>query len=529
MKYLLTGAQMKAMDGRSIRDYKIPSVVLMERAAMAVAREAEDLLEGIHGKAEGGKARKRGPVWAVCGPGNNGADGIAAARMLYLKGYEVSILLPKRSGHTTEEFTLQLAIAERLEIPVYTIEEFSPGECVLIIDALLGIGLSRELEGAYRDAVELMMAGRWEEGPASVVSVDIPSGVSSDTGAVMGCAVRADVTVTFGEEKLGQTLFPGRDFTGRLVVEDLGFVPETEAVRSTYFLAHERIDLGMIPRRPAYSNKGSFGRVLIAAGAPGMAGAAFFSAKAAYRAGAGLVKILTPEANRPVLGSLLPEAVLATYDSDNVQAFIAAGRVPEEFEMFLKAQAEWADVIVLGPGLGTEEYARVLMEIILENAYVPIILDADGLNLAAKHPELTRYFTENLILTPHLGEMARLTGRTVAEIRADLLGTAAGYARQFGVTCVLKDAATVIVRKDGKLFVNQSGSPAMAKGGSGDVLTGVIAALIALGMDECDASSLGVYVHGLAGELAAEKYGEHSVLAGELADCVGEIIAKNKK
>ena len=195
-----------------------------------------------------------------------------------------------------------------------------------------------------------------------------------------------------------------------------------------------------------------------------------------------------------------------------------------EFKEYISKQTDWADVIVLGPGLGMEDASRVLVEAVLEHAYVPIVLDADAINLAARYPYLKEFFTENIILTPHLMECSRLTGKSVDIIRESLISTARELAEQYGVTCVLKDAATVIARKDGKLFVNTSGSAAMAKGGSGDVLCGVIAGLLGLGVDECEAASLGVYVHGLAGEKAAQKYGVHSVLAGELADCVGEVI-----
>ncbi len=513
MKYLVNGKEMKEIDRRTIEEYGIPSLVLMERAAMAVAREAEHLLK------EQGACGNRGAVWAVCGLGNNGADGVAAARMLHLKGYETLILLPKADGRKTEELELQLEIAKKLGIPVYTAEDFLPGNCRLIIDALFGIGLSREVEGPYRSLIELMK----ERQEIPLVAADIPSGINSDTGAVMGCAVQADVTVTFGQEKLGQTLYPGRSFCGRLVVEDLGFVPETEEMKRSHVRAHDPADLLRIPDRKARSNKGTYGRVLIVAGAKNMAGAAWLSAKAAYRAGAGLVKVLTPEENRTVIGNLIPEAILSTYCTEDAESDL------EGFRQFLKEQAEWADVIVLGPGMGTENYARVVAEPILGTAYVPMILDADGLNLAARFPYLTGYFTENLILTPHLGEMARLTEKNISEIQSDLVTTAADYGERYGVTCVLKDAVTVTARKDGQIFLNQSGSPAMAKGGSGDVLTGVIAAFVAIGMEECDAASLGVYVHGLAGELAGERYGEHSVLAGELADCVGEVLSCREK
>ena len=509
MRYLVSGKEMKAIDLRSIEEYGIPSLVLMERAALEVTRAAEEILKA------GGS--KKPVVLSVCGFGNNGADGAAAARMLHLHGINVSILLPAAEGNMSSEMQVQLEIAKKLGIPVYTSEEFIPGTCDLIIDALFGIGLTRPVEGAYADLILFMNEQKKQMG-TEILSVDIPSGISSDTGAVMGAAVTADMTVTFGERKLGQALFPGREACGTLRVADIGFVPMEEETVSTYVLSHTKEDLCRIPKRRAYSHKGSYGKILVIAGGNCMAGAAYFAAKAAYRTGAGLVKVMTVEENRLILQEKLPEAILTTYPSD------WAVQEEEAFKEYVKAQAEWADAIVLGPGIGTEEGCRILVETVLGNAYVPIILDADAINLAARYPYLKNYFTENIILTPHLLECARLTGISIDEIKDNLIPAAKHVAEQFGVTCVLKDAATVIARKDGKVFVNTSGTPALAKGGSGDVLCGVIAGFIGLGMDECEAVSLGVYVHGLAGEAAARKIGIHSVLAGELADCIGEVI-----
>ena len=509
MRYLVTGKEMKEIDKRSIGEFGIPSMVLMERAALEVAKKSEEILK----KKEAGTGKK-GTVWAVCGLGNNGADGVAAARMLFLHGFCVSIILPGIEGQKSGEMEAQLAIAGKLNIPVFTAEDFIPGSCDLIIDAVFGIGLSRDVEGPYKELIDLMRTQK----DAAVVSVDIPSGINSDTGAVMGCAVQADVTVTFGEKKLGQALFPGREACGELIVADIGFVPEEEEKTGAHALCHTREDLKKIPKRKPDSHKGTYGKILVIAGSPGMAGAAYFSALAAYRTGAGLVKAVTPEETRSVLQGLLPEAVLSTYETEQ------AVREPEQFREYLKKQTDWADVIVLGPGIGVSECGRIMEEAVLKNAYVPVILDADAINLAARYPYLKGYFTENIILTPHLSEFSRLSGQSVEEIKENLVSAAKGLLDQYGATCVLKDAATVTARKDGKVFVNASGSPAMAKGGSGDVLTGIIAGLLALGMDECEAASLGVYVHGLAGERAAEKFGAHSVLASQIADCVGEVV-----
>ena len=516
MKAVLNGKEMKEFDARSIKGYGIPSLVLMERAAMAVAEKAEEILE----------KEEAGTVWSVCGFGNNGADGVAAARMLFLKGYDVKIVFPQRDGKGSEELEAQLNVVKRLGIPVMTAEDLpdlvekkipaqpfrKAGErkrnCRgVILDAIFGIGLSRNVEGAYRKLI------RWINGQEDmkVIAVDVPSGISSDNGSVMGDAVRADVTVTFGEKKLGQVLFPGRELCGHLFVKDVGFVPESSAEREKHVQMLDREDLLRIPARMADSNKGTYGKVLVMAGAKNMAGASLLSARAAYRMGAGLVKVFTPEENRLIVQEKLPEAILATYDTK------------ENFARKIARETEWADVIVLGPGIGMEDYARCMVENVLKDAYVPIILDADALNLAAEYRELTGYFTENIIVTPHMKEMSRLTGIQIEEMKENPVRTAREFADQYGVVCVLKDAATVIAGRDGKTFVNGSGTPAMAKGGSGDVLTGVIAGLVALGLEESDAAALGVYVHGLAGEAAEKCFGVHGVLAGEIADCLPEV------
>lgn len=509
MRYLVNGREMKEIDRRTIEDYGIPSLVLMERAAFSVAQEAEKIL-----RERSNDGSLKGNVWAVCGMGNNGADGVAVARMLHLHGVHVTVVLPKMDGRMSQELVVQLEIARKLEIQICSLDDFIPGTCDLIIDALFGIGLTRQVEGAYASLIQLMN----EQVGSAVVSVDIPSGISSETGAVMGCAVNADVTVTFGELKLGHILFPGREYSGRVIVSDIGFVPEEADVEADHVLAHTGDDLALIPKRQACSHKGTYGKILVIAGAKNMAGAAFFAAKAAYRTGAGLVKVMTVEENRLMIQDKIPEAILSTYDTE------WAVQCPEEFREYVIDQMKWADAIVLGPGIGTDEYARLLVESVLSDAYVPIVLDADAINLTARYPYLKNYFTENIILTPHLAECSRLTGISIDEIKENLIAAAKTVSEQYGLTCVLKDAATVVARKDGKIFVNTSGSPAMAKGGSGDVLCGVIAGLIGLGMEECEAASMGVYVHGLAGECAAKKFGVHSVLASEMADCLGEVI-----
>lgn len=517
MRYLVTGGQMKEIDRNAIERVGIPSVVLMERAAMFVADEAVRYAENC-------KSRDALSVWAVCGSGNNGADGIAAARLLHNKGYKVTVILAGGAEHGTEEFYLQRRIALNLDVPVVDWKDFLPGRCDILIDAVFGVGLSRQVEGEYEKVLRMMR----DCGAEWTIAVDMPSGIHSDNGQVMGLAVPADVTVTFGYRKLGSVLFPGRQYCGQVKVCDIGF-PEGSVLRlqkelnAPVAVTYGPEDLERVPERPRYSNKGTFGKVLVVAGSENMGGAAYLSALAAYRIGAGLVKIMTVSENRQMMQQLLPEAILTVYDASEAE------REPEAFHRKVERECAWADVIVLGPGIGQGEGTRELLREFLTNAYVPMVLDADGLNTIAGYPELTQYYTENIIITPHLGEMSRLTGLTTEQIRRDIVAAAADYSSTYGVICVLKDSATVVSARDGQRYVNFSGNSCMAKAGSGDVLTGAIAGLLAQGSELWDAATLGVYLHGLAGDCLRDEGGSYGMLARELADRIGRIFAGGMK
>lgn len=530
---------MRQIDRFTIQDIGIPSLVLMERAALAVAEEVK--------KRAGKKAR----ILCACGCGNNGADGVAVARMLFLAGHPAEVVFVGDRKKSSQEFEKQALIAEKLGIAVTSCVVWEPKGADVLVDGIFGVGLSRPVEGTYREFMEQLEQLDF----GLTVAVDIPSGISSDDGQVLGKALRADVTVTFGWEKLGTVLYPGRAYAGQVVVADIGF-PEyafiqaerrwtehaagASAEHTSGTLAEHTAgasaelapggqplcaftfdpeDLEQRrPLRPAYSNKGTFGKVLLVAGSRNMCGAAYLSALAAYRTGAGLVKILTAEEGRGPLQARLPEAILETYPS---------ALQPEDvlrYQKRLRKDCEWADVVVLGPGLGQAPYAKTLVELVLTEVCSPLIVDADALNILAADPRLTGYFTENIIITPHLGEMARLTGKTIGEIQKDLVGTAREYGARYGITCVLKDAATVAVLRDGRVYLNTSGNSAMAKAGSGDVLTGVMAGLLAQGMEETDGVALAVYLHGVAGDRYRGENGSYGMLAGELADYVGRVL-----
>ncbi len=526
MRYVVTGKQMKLVDQDTINRIGIPSLVLMERAALAIADEVCE-------SCEAGSC-----VLLACGTGNNGADGIAAGRILRGRGYRVTVLLAGNPERATVEHVQQQKIAEALGVTMvwHTAGmQNRDGESVpwqktgydVIVDALFGIGLTRDLEGDYRDLIVTLTDMAWgrmdggerqetlrkKERRPRVIAADMPSGISSETGAVMGIALLADVTVTFGFLKTGLLLYPGRSYAGEVKIADVGFSDVSLSYSGYDCGTLTREDLKHLPKRRADGNKGSFGKVLVIAGCRGMSGAGYLSALAAYRTGAGLVKVLTVPENRMILQTQLPEAIVSVYDPDKLSQ-------DEGAKTLIEQQCDWADVIVLGPGLGQESYVEYLTETVLSYAYVPIVLDADGLNTVAANPYLTRYFTENIVITPHMGEMARLCSRPVAELKADPVRAAREYSSRYGVVCVMKDAATVIADKDGNTYVNTSGSSAMAKGGSGDVLTGVIAGLLARGMDLPEAAAYGVYLHGLAGEKAAEGSGTDCLLAHDIADAI---------
>lgn len=517
MKYLVRKGEMKQYDANTMEFFGLPSMVLIERAALAAAEEL-----GREGLCAGSR------ILIACGTGNNGADGLVLARLLHLSGFAVQILTVGNRMKATEENKKELAIAEKYGVPVITAEEFlqkarcnddetHPGadRFDVIIDAVFGVGLSRRIEGIYGQVLE-----RLNELSGKKLALDIPSGIDADDGSVLGVAFRADLTVTFSYEKLGMRLFPGQEYCGRIIcrsvgIDDHSFL-ENESGRKPAAAAFTQDDLIRIPTRRPRTNKGSYGKVLVVAGSVNMAGAALFAARAAYLSGCGLVRILTPEENRVIIQSTLPEAVLTTYSSKKPQK-----------ERVIDA-LQWADVIICGPGLGTSDGAHVLVRTVLENAAVPMVLDADALNILSEEPEILRRPHTDLIVTPHLGEMARLKKATISYIRDHLVETAEEFARAYHLICVLKDARTVTAVPYQMTYVNLSGNNGMATGGSGDVLTGVIAGLIAQGAKPGLAAPLGVYIHGAAGDAAAKACGRYSLTAQSLLDALPTIFLRKE-
>lgn len=511
MQYIADALEAKKIDGISIQKIGIPSFVLMERASLKVA---ECVRTFAH--------TDRDRILVVCGMGNNGGDGVAAGRILAEWGFTVHIALLGTEERASDEMKQQLVIARNLSIPVITAASLS--EYTVIIDAIFGIGLSRNITGEYATWIEKM-----NKAAATVVSVDIPSGVDASTGKILGIAVKADYTVTFGVNKRGLILFPGVQYAGKVLVEDIGFPAKAIELAEPKAVSYERTDLAaLFPKRILRSNKGSYGRTLIIAGSEQMSGAAYFAAAAAYRMGSGLVKVLTHENNRMMLQTNLPEALLSTYDgtefsekeNSSIMHENALKEQKTDFINRFQEELKWATTIVIGPGLGKSKMADFLVHQVLQVRDIPVVIDADGLNLLAGYPEYFKddrniHLPENFILTPHLKEMSRLIKKDLDIIKERIADIA--YEHTDGAVIVLKDARTV-VSNGKKLYLNQSGNNALAKGGSGDVLSGIIGGLLALGMAPFEAASLGVYLHGLTAEEYVKKRGFSSMLASDIME-----------
>lgn len=498
MKPVLTARQMLAADSAAIAA-GTPSPVLMERAARGVMKVLQAEFD------------TGGTVAIFCGPGNNGGDGFLLARLLFGAGVQVAVCYPgKTSGGNARPVADLGAMSEGAareyqklppEIPVFFTPEFLNTETVsAAVDAMFGVGLTRPVEGRFADCVQAL-----NESSIPVLALDIPTGISADTGTVLGCAVKATGTVAISHLKRGHLLFPGAEFCGKLCVSDIG----VRAPDPAFYLS-EPGDLAALPPRPVRSNKGTFGRILIVGGSVGMSGAGYLAAKAAYRAGAGLVEIYAPLRNRVIYQTQLPEAVLTLYPEKSPCG-----------EPLEKALAR-ASSVALGMGISTSPAAGKLTEFTCREApaALPLVIDADALNILAAKPELLALLkgrARKAILTPHPGEMARLCQNSIAEILADPVRVAADFARMHGVVVVLKDAHTVVT--DGEtVFLNDAGNNGMATAGSGDVLAGVIAAFAAVCESSLIAARLGVLAHAMAGDAAAEKFGNRGLMASDIAD-----------
>lgn len=496
MQLWVNAAQMKAADQYTIQKLGVPSLELMEHAAQACVQVLEDEKVDLS------------HVCVVCGSGNNGGDGFAIARILQNNRYFVETFCVGNPEHYTEETQEQMY---RLQECGGKITYGMPQEdsYSVVIDAVFGVGLSRKVEGRYRQVIEQMNRMR-----GTKFAVDIPSGLSATTGCILGCAFKADYTVTFQLKKIGLELSQGRTMAGKVIVPDIGISTDSicedqEIVRT----AGKDIYRKMLPDRPEDSNKGTYGRLLVIAGSKGMAGAAYLNAHAAYMTGAGLVRIYTSSDNREILQTLLPEAIITTYEEYNKEELLSL--------------LTWADGVCIGSGLGKSRLSEKILKTVIEYVKVPCLIDADGLNLLAENNNYLNQMAERrFVITPHMKEMSRLTGISVEELKADRIQILKDFISRYRITCVLKDSRTLIASEEKGIRMNLTGNSAMAKAGSGDVLAGVISGWMVQGKEAEDAAELGTYIHGLSGDLAKFEKGVYSVMARDLIEYISKALMK---
>lgn len=492
MEYILNSRQMKEADRYTIEEIGVPSMVLMERAALSVVEEMEQ------------KGRDLGKILVVCGAGNNGGDGWAIARLLHLKGYKVFVECVGNPDKMTAETRMQYKIAGNYQIPVVNNPAY--GEYTTIVDALFGVGLSRPIEGDYKKKIEEINGGG-----AFIWSVDIPSGIDADTGKVMGTAVRADRTVSFAFAKIGHVRYPGRVYTGQLCVKDIGIYP-TDRQREQYACSLDETDPPCMLHRDPAGHKGTFGKVLVLAGSHGMSGAACFAGSAAYRAGAGMVKICTTEENRQILQTLLPEALYGGWEEEGVRAAM-----------------DWCSAVVTGPGIGQSREAADMLKLVLElgkQRNLPMVLDADGLNLIGERPGYRDMLYENCVYTPHMLELSRMLNQKVDSMLEQPFLVLEKFAGIYPGILVWKDACTIVRGGRGRIYLNRSGNDGMASAGSGDVLAGLLGGLLAGGLAPEQAVPLGVYLHGKAGDYAKEQKGRHAMTARDILEGISPAIRR---
>jgi hydroxyethylthiazole kinase-like uncharacterized protein yjeF len=507
---VLTAQEMRRIDEDTIKDF-IPGLKLMENAGRGVT---EELLARF-------KPKRSDLIVVVCGKGNNGGDGFVVARMLTKKGYRVKAYLMGEPSDIKGDAGVNLKKCIKAGISIHAVEEkdlYNLGldldEAEIIVDALFGTGFEGEPQGVAREIIEGI-----NDSPAAHVAVDMPSGVNASTGEA-GVAVEADLTVTMALPKVGHLLLPGKALTGELVVHDIGVPPEVVMRHNprTWALADFDV-LSSIPPRPPDAHKWSCGHAVTVCGSPGLTGAATLASIAAMRSGCGLVTLVIPRGLNPVMEVKLTEVMTLPVDETPEGTF--AYRARKAILDFV----EKADAVALGPGISTNPETVRLVRYILPRLNKPCVLDADGINAFAGEAKKLKDLDFPLIITPHAGEAARLLGVDKSVIVARPIDFARKVAEDLGLVMVLKGAPSVVAAPDGEVFVNPTGNQGLATAGSGDVLTGIIAGLLAQGADPVEAAASGVYLHGYLGDMLFREYGYVGFLAGDLAEAIPEALA----
>jgi hydroxyethylthiazole kinase-like uncharacterized protein yjeF len=516
---VVTAEQMRDIDRRAA-DAGLTTEILMENAGRAVAEETRKII--------GGAAEKR--ILVIVGPGNNGGDGLVAGRHLADSGAEVSIYLCS----TRPEGDKNLALAQQHKIIIAQADQDSDfagfnsllGSSDLVIDAIFGTGKSRALEGVFKEVMTRVIAAKDKTPELLIVAVDIPSGLDADTGAVDPICPYADVTITLGYPKPGLFNFPGAERAGRVIIADIGLPPSMGENISTELITEDWVK-SVLPARPASANKGTFGKVLVVAGSINYIGAAYLACMGAARVGAGLVTLSTASSLQPILAAKMTEVTYAPLPE--AEAGIIASKAASTVKQWLPEY----QVLLLGCGLGQKaavsEFVKSLLLDPGKAQFPTLVLDADALNILARLPDWWQKLNQDVILTPHPGEMARLAGVEVDEVQRRRLDMARKMAVEWQKVVVLKGAYTIVAASDGRTRISQSANPGLASAGTGDVLSGVIAGLVAQGLSPFDAAACGVFLHAQSGEMVMGEMGDVGMLASDLLPALPKVIKGIKR
>jgi len=510
-----TGAQMRKIDHTAIEDRGIPGLKLMEHAGTGVARAIRKYFGPLGDKS----------LAIVCGKGNNGGDGYVIARLLAKECEKISVIVLADESQIKGDALGNYRRVKEMELPVFNISKISElkekaapllNESHIIVDAILGTGITGSAKGLYGEAIELVNSlGK------NVVAVDIASGLLSDTGKVEGPAVYADLTVTFALGKIAHYVYPAATYTGELEIIDIG-IP-ADVIDGMHFdvraLDENDIDI-LLPERKEDSHKGTYGHAIIIGGSPGKSGAVIMAAQAAQRSGAGLVSVVAPSSVNSALEASLLEAMTFPVESNN-SGSISSKSIGAIIE-FCKGKS----VVVAGPGMGWSRDTYEIIKALLENIEIPLILDADALNVLAEDLSILEKRRCELVLTPHPGEMGRIAGISSSQVQEQRLEVSVEIAKRYECTVLLKGSNTVISYKGKRTYINLTGNPGMATGGSGDVLTGIIAGLSSQGISAEYSASAGAFIHGLSGDIASEDMGEISLCAGDIIDYIPDALGE---
>lgn len=513
---VVTASQMRDLDRRATEEFGIPSLLLMENAGLQAVLEMERAFPRLY----------RGRVAVVCGKGNNGGDGFVVARHLFDRSASVEIFLLAKRAEVKGDAKTNLEIVRKLGIPIREITTKQGLEAArdsieradVVVDAILGTGTTGPATGLFAGAIDLVnRSGR------PVVALDIPSGLSSDENVVPGPCVTAVLTITFGLPKRGLILYPAASHAGRVAVVDIGLpLPLLSDPILDVSLVDAADAASALPPRDPNAHKGTFGHVLVLAGSPGKTGAAAMCALSALRIGAGLVTLGVPDSLNDIMETKLTE-VMTEPLPETRERTLALSAVEK-----IAALLEGKRVLAIGPGLSTQPETSELVREVISAARVPVVVDADGINALGPRLEALGKGAAPIILTPHPGELARLLSISRDEVVQNRIPIAQKVATSYGLHLVLKGGRTLVADPDGRVWINMTGNPGMASGGTGDVLTGLIAGLIAQGVNAGLAARAGVYVHGLAGDLAAGAVGQEAMLASDLMAQIPESIRRLK-